>query len=199
MTLNRNQCFYCRTSERTAFKHRYFIIGLSVFLTFALSICQLLLTPPGHAKEHTIGDGLTGQIPDSVTEKVSIDCGLESIPDYHSDYYYIDASAHAYFSHSPTAHAKDLKGKQLYSLQSYFKGDAPYVSVAVDPRVYVYGTKLRIPELEAEFCKYIEFRAVDANAAVTDRGPGFIGIWVDTAEIARQSIFNGSVHIVVTD
>src|SRR5437868_163147 len=53
---------------------------------------------------------------------------------------------------------KDRLGRPLNTLQDYLAGRAPYVSVAMDSKAFPYGTKLRIPELEAKYGRPIEFR-----------------------------------------
>jgi len=63
----------------------------------------------------------------------------------------------------PILATTDRAGKPLATLQAYLRGEAPYVSVAMDSAHFAYGTKLRIPLVEKVFGRCIEFRVVDTG------------------------------------
>lgn len=75
----------------------------------------------------------------------------------------------------------DRCGKPLRTLQGFLKGEAEYVSVAMDENLNIpYGTKVTIPEIEASYMMPIEFRVVDTGSAFT--GQGYSRIDICTAD-----------------
>lgn len=65
---------------------------------------------------------------------------------------------------------KDRKGLPLHTLQDFLERGAEYVSVAMDPRAFPYGQKLRIKEIEAKYGRAIDFRVVDTGGAFMGKG-----------------------------
>ncbi len=61
-----------------------------------------------------------------------------------------------------------------------------------------YGTKLRIPELDAKYGRNIDFRVVDTGGAFTGKGHGRIDVCVDNQSAANDSTINGllTLHFV---
>lgn len=90
---------------------------------------------------------------------------------------------------------KDRKGAPLYTLQAYLAGNAPYVSVAMDSRAFSYGTSLRIPELEREYGRQIDFRVVDTGGAFVGRGTSRIDICTANNSAAHDSVINGRLTL----
>ncbi len=97
---------------------------------------------------------------------------------------------------------KDRHGKPLYTLQQYLRGDAPYVSVAMDQKIQKYrggtmeyGQKLRIPELEQKYGKPIEFRVVDTGGAFTNKGYGRIDICTENRQASMDATVNGNLTL----
>lgn len=84
----------------------------------------------------------------------------------------------------------DRHGVPLHTLQSYLRGESPYVSVAMDYRTFSYGTRLRIPELERRFGRFIDFRVVDTGGAFAHTGSGRMDICVDTRLEALEEEVN---------
>src|SRR4051812_37747320 len=56
---------------------------------------------------------------------------------------------------------KDRLGKPLRTLQAFVSGKATYVSVAMDPKVFSYGTILDIPSISKKYGKKIRFCVCD--------------------------------------
>lgn len=92
---------------------------------------------------------------------------------------------------------KDRLGKPLQTLQAYLAGRAPYVSVAMDSKAFPYGTKLRIPELEAKYGRPIEFRVVDTGGAFKGRGTSRIDICTQNRRASLDPTINGPLTLVV--
>lgn len=87
----------------------------------------------------------------------------------------------------------DRKSRPLYSLQQFLAGQAPYVSVAVDPDAFpVYGEELRIKELEERYGRRLVFRAVDTGEGLIGKGTGALDVRVDTK--ADAYAITGPVH-----
>jgi peptidoglycan hydrolase-like protein with peptidoglycan-binding domain len=91
---------------------------------------------------------------------------------------------------------KDRLGRPLNTLQDYLAGRAPYVSVAMDRNAFPYGTKLRIPELEAKYGRPIEFRVVDTGGAFRGRGTSRIDICVENRRASLDPTINGPLTLV---
>ncbi|MEZ4489272.1 MAG: N-acetylmuramoyl-L-alanine amidase [Cyanobacteriota/Melainabacteria group bacterium] len=89
----------------------------------------------------------------------------------------------------------DRKGKPLRTLQDYLAGRADYVSVAMDRNVAPYGTRIRIPELEAKYGREIDFRLVDTGRAFKNKGTSKIDICVKTRQQTYEDTING--HLTV--
>jgi hypothetical protein len=75
--------------------------------------------------------------------------------------------------------ATDRRGIALRSLEEFMTGSAEYVSLACDSRggppgndrrFSVYGTKVRIPEVDQLVGKSVEFRLVDTGGHFLGRG-----------------------------
>jgi peptidoglycan hydrolase-like protein with peptidoglycan-binding domain len=92
--------------------------------------------------------------------------------------------------------AKDRLGNPLHTLQDYLSGKAPYVSVAMDSKAFPYGTKLRIPELEAQYGRPIDFRVVDTGGAFRGQGTGRIDICTANQRAADDPTINGPLTLV---
>jgi peptidoglycan hydrolase-like protein with peptidoglycan-binding domain len=91
----------------------------------------------------------------------------------------------------------DRKGRPLHTLQDFLAGRAPYVSVAMDPKAFPYGTKLRIPELEKKYGRPIEFRVVDTGGAFFGKGTGRIDVCTKSQRDSLDPTINGPLHLVV--
>lgn len=92
---------------------------------------------------------------------------------------------------------KDRLGRPLHTLQDHLAGRAPYVSVAMDSRAFPYGTKLRIPELEAKYGRPIEFRVVDTGGAFRGRGTSRVDICTANRRASLDPTINGRLTLVV--
>jgi 3D (Asp-Asp-Asp) domain-containing protein len=91
----------------------------------------------------------------------------------------------------------DRRGRPLHTLQDYLAGRAPYVSVAMDSNAFRYGTRMRIPELEAKYGRPIEFRVVDTGGAFRGRGTGRIDICTANRAASLDPTVNGRLTLVV--
>ena len=89
----------------------------------------------------------------------------------------------------------DRRGKRLTTLQQYLDGDAAYVSVAMDSKVFPYGTKLRIRELERKYGRSIEFRVVDTGGAFKGKWTSRIDICTANERASLDSTINGQLTI----
>lgn len=92
----------------------------------------------------------------------------------------------------------DRKGAKLNTLQDFLSGKAPYVSVAMDSKAFPYGTKLRIPELEAKYGKQIEFRVVDTGGAFKGKGTSRIDVCTANQRASLDPTINGPLTLVRT-
>lgn len=90
----------------------------------------------------------------------------------------------------------DRKGAKLNTLQDFLSGKAPYVSVAMDSKAFPYGTKLRIPELEAKYGKQIEFRVVDTGGAFKGKGTSRIDVCTANQRASLDPTINGPLTLV---
>lgn len=91
---------------------------------------------------------------------------------------------------------QDRKGRPLHTLQDYLAGRAPYVSVAMDKNAFPYGTKLRIPELEAKYGRPIEFRVVDTGGAFRGKGTSRIDICTENRAASLDATINGPLTLI---
>src|SRR5437879_1622764 len=75
--------------------------------------------------------------------------------------------------------ATDRRGNRLCSLEEFLAKEMDYVSLACDklggppgsdPRFRVYGTKVRIPEVDALVGRPVEFRLVDTGGHFFGKG-----------------------------
>lgn len=84
---------------------------------------------------------------------------------------------------------KDRCGRALRTLDDYLKGNAEYVSVAMDSIALPYGTLIRIPEIEQRFGvkTAIPFKIVDTGSAFVGRGTSRMDICVGHNQ---QTIFS---------
>lgn len=90
----------------------------------------------------------------------------------------------------------DRRDQKLRTLQDFLSGKASYVSVAMDSRAFPYGTKLRIPELEAKYGKQIEFRVVDTGGAFVGKGTSRIDICTANQKASLDATINGPLTLV---
>ena len=90
----------------------------------------------------------------------------------------------------------DRRDQPLRTLQDFLSGKANYVSVAMDSKAFPYGTKLRIPELEAKYGKRIEFRVVDTGGAFVGKGTSRIDICTANKRASLDSVINGPLTLV---
>lgn len=89
----------------------------------------------------------------------------------------------------------DRKGYELFTLQAYLRGEAPYVSVAMDSKVAKYGTQIRIPELEEKYGRPIDFRLVDTGGRFKGRGTQKIDICSETKRDAYRPEVNKTLSV----
>lgn len=94
---------------------------------------------------------------------------------------------------------KDRNGRPLRTLQAYLRGQADYVSVAMDhtDSRLPYGTLVRIPDVERYFGRCIEFRVVDTGGRFAGRGTEKIDICNDSEGNANSGFSNGWSQIYV--
>ncbi len=91
----------------------------------------------------------------------------------------------------------DRMGNPLRTLQAFLAGRASYVSVAMDSRVFPYGTKLRIAEFERRYGRVIEFRVVDTGGAFAGQWTSRIDICVADYSASLDPTVNGYLHCTV--
>lgn len=93
----------------------------------------------------------------------------------------------------------DRTGRPLQTLQKYLRGQAQYVSVAMDhtDRRFPYGTMLRIPQIEKAFGRCILFRVVDTGGAFVGRGHEKIDLCNDSYQSAMSPHMQGWTEIFV--
>lgn len=70
------------------------------------------------------------------------------------------------------------------------------VSVAMDSKAFPYGTKLRIPELEAKYGKQIDFRVVDTGGAFKGKGTSRIDVCTANRKASLDPTINGPLTLV---
>ena len=93
---------------------------------------------------------------------------------------------------------KDRLGAKLNTLQDFLAGKAPFVSVAMDPKAFPYGTKLRIDELDRKFGKTIEFRVVDTGGAFFGKGTSRLDVCTADKSSSMDPTINGTLTVRVT-
>ena len=91
----------------------------------------------------------------------------------------------------------DRAGHPLRTLQAYLAGRASYVSCAMDPRAFRYGTRLRIAELERKYHRIIDFRVVDTGGDFYGRGTSRIDICTANYRASLDPTINGRLHCTV--
>jgi len=91
----------------------------------------------------------------------------------------------------------DRQGNPLHTLQDYLAGNAPYVSCAMDPSAFPYGTQLRITQLEQEYGQAIVFEVVDTGGAFMGKGTSRIDICTASESASLDPVINGMLTIYV--
>ena len=89
----------------------------------------------------------------------------------------------------------DRKGAKLRTLQQFLNGSADYVSVAMDPKAFPYGQRLRIAELNKKYGKDIVFKVVDTGGAFMGKGTSRIDICTASSKDSVEPTINGMLHI----
>lgn len=90
----------------------------------------------------------------------------------------------------------DRRDQPLRTLQDFLAGRASHVSVAMDSKAFPYGTKLRIPELEAKYGRQIDFRVVDTGGAFVGKGTSRIDICTANKRASLDPTINGPLTLV---
>jgi len=94
---------------------------------------------------------------------------------------------------------RDRRGKRLHSLQEFLDGRAAFVSVAMDPAAFAYGTPLTIPELDEAYERHIVFKVVDTGGAFFHQGTGRIDICTASERDALEGVVNRHVTLDTCD
>ena len=95
---------------------------------------------------------------------------------------------------------KDRRGIKLKTLQDYLADKADYVSVAMDPKLVLpYGTVVKIPEIEADRGRTIEFRVVDTGGAFKGKGYSRIDICTANRRESLDATINGVLTLIFND
>jgi len=76
---------------------------------------------------------------------------------------------------------QDRRGAPVHTLEQYIAGKAPYVTVAMDLKVFPYGTTVTNPSFKDASGNLIPFR-------VTDTGSAFKGVGTQKMDIATDSV-----------
>ena len=95
----------------------------------------------------------------------------------------------------------DKRGKPRRSLQAYLAGDAAYVALAFDRRLYEtgalqYGDSFRIRELDVAYGIHIPCRAVDASPTCAGQGFTRVDVCVATSLHARDPLLNARLTLL---
>lgn len=97
----------------------------------------------------------------------------------------------------------DRRGRPLRTLQDYIAnghslGDGDYVSVAMDPNAFPYGTVLESPEVNTHYGRRVEFRVVDTGGAFYGKGTSRIDICNKTRADTLAPLTNSTLtfHVV---
>jgi 3D (Asp-Asp-Asp) domain-containing protein len=111
------------------------------------------------------------------------------------------AKATAYFPDDSELEGgfNDMKGKPLQTLQSFLKGNAKYVSVAMDRGIFKYGQRLRIRQINEHYGKEIIFRVVDTGGAFYGKGRSRIDICVANEALSHETVVNTRLTVEVID
>ena len=88
-------------------------------------------------------------------------------------------------------------GAKLNTLQDFLAGKAPFVSVAMDPKVFKYGTKIRIDELDRKYGKSIDFRVVDTGGAFYGKGTSRLDVCTANKAASEDGTINGTLNVRV--
>ena len=94
---------------------------------------------------------------------------------------------------------KDRRGRPLKTLQAYLRGDAAYVSIAMDTKAFHYGTKVMMPKLSdlKESKEQIPFRVVDTGGAFKHKGKKRIDICVENHGESLRPEINTRYTVIV--
>lgn len=131
----------------------------------------------------------SGGADDEATSEATGELGARAFR-AHSTGYYPDSSA-------LEGGFVDRLGKPLHTVQQFVAGRAPYVSVAMDSSAFPYGTKLRIPFMDAKYGRAIEFRVVDTGGAFRGRGTSRIDICVANHSASLDASVNRMLDVEV--
>jgi peptidoglycan hydrolase-like protein with peptidoglycan-binding domain len=152
-------------------------------------------------------DGIVGRQTQAILNSSSFTSGTSGTPDVSGPssnpgtptgkQYTAKGTGYYPFNNAMEGGFKDRQGKPLYTLQDYLAGKAPYVSVAMDSKAFPYGTKLRIPELEAKYGRPIEFRVVDTGGAFRGKGTSRIDICTANNRASLDPTINGKLTLQV--
>lgn len=88
---------------------------------------------------------------------------------------------------------QDRMGKPIQTLDAYLRGEAPFVTVAMDPSV-PYGTVLRSPKFPG-----VPFVVADTGSAFKGKGLSRIDIARDTSDGANSDENNGKIPFQITN
>jgi len=93
---------------------------------------------------------------------------------------------------------QDCRGNPLHTLQAFLSGDAPWVSLALDPlilgTIVAYGSRIELPAFSRTWGRPgIPFRAVDECAAARCRGLDRIDVCVADSHAALDLRVN-TIH-----
>lgn len=116
---------------------------------------------------------------------------------------YYRARGTAYYPHHSKLEGghNDRKGRELRTLQAYLEGQerVHYVSAAMDPDAFPYGTCLRILELEERYGKPIRVCVVDTGQAFFGAGTTRIDICVRSKRATHNRTINSVLTLVVEE
>lgn len=90
----------------------------------------------------------------------------------------------------------DTRDKPLCTLEEHVAGHADFVSVAMDAKLFPYGTQLCIPSFNRRYGKQLVFRVVDTGSAFTGKGFARMDICT-TDKTASESDFINQAHDIV--
>jgi 3D (Asp-Asp-Asp) domain-containing protein len=111
------------------------------------------------------------------------------------------ARASAYFPDDSEMEGgyNDMRGKRLQTLQGFLKGQAKYVSVAMDKGIFKYGQRLRVREVNERYGREVIFRVVDTGGAFYGKGKSRIDICVANEQLSFEKLVNSKLTIEVID
>jgi 3D (Asp-Asp-Asp) domain-containing protein len=124
---------------------------------------------------------------DSSTASAGALTVIESFVSHGTGYYPDDSRMEGGF--------RDMRGARLRTLQQYLDGEADYVAIAMDTRVFHYGQRLRIKELEAKYGRSIVFRVVDTGGAFRGKGRSRMDICTANRSASLDPTINGTLHV----